>query len=62
MKENPGLMDEFVSQMSDKELCRMNVCGGSNWYLPWQNGEAGKTNVIKKYKMPDAGNGRKYRA
>ena len=52
VKENPGLMDEFVSQMSDKELCRMNVCGGSNWYLPWQNGEAGKTNVIKKYKMP----------
>ena len=53
VKENPGLMDEFVSQMSDKELCRMNVCGGSNWYLPWQNGDqAGKTNVIKKYKMP----------
>lgn len=52
VKENPELLDEFVSQMSDKELCRMNVCGGANWYLPWQNGEAGKTNVIKKYKIP----------
>lgn len=52
VKENGNLLEKFVSQFSDKELCRMNVCGGSNWYLPWQNGEAGKTNVIRRYKTP----------
>lgn len=50
--QNPKLLDSFVAQMSDRELCRLNVCGGANWYLPFQDGCAGKTNVIKKYKMP----------
>lgn len=52
LKKNPELLDSFVAQMSTDELCRMNVCGGANWYMPWQNGAAGKTNVIRKYRMP----------
>lgn len=52
LKENPELLDSFVAQMSTDELCRMNVCGGANWYMPWQNGAAGKTNVLRKYRMP----------
>ena len=49
---NPLLTDDFVAQMSDKELCTLNVCGGANWYLPWQDGSAGKTNALKQYKLP----------
>lgn len=52
LKANPELLDKFVSQMTDDELCKMNVCGGANWYLPWQNGAAGKTNLLPKYKLP----------
>ncbi len=52
LKANPALLENFVAQMTDDELCTMNVCGGANWYLPWQNGEAGKTRVIRKYKIP----------
>ena len=52
VKKDSSLLDAFVAQMSDDELCRMNVCGGANWYMPWQNGAAGKTAVIRKYKMP----------
>lgn len=52
LKANPELLENFVSQMSDNELCKMNVCGGANWYLPWQNGAAGKTNLLSKYKLP----------
>ena len=52
LKENPELLDAFVAQMSDDELCLLNVCGGANWYMPWQNGAAGKNNRITKYKIP----------
>lgn len=52
LKANPALLDSFVAQMSNGELCRMNVCGGADWYMPWQSGAAGKTAVIRKYKMP----------
>lgn len=52
LKEDETLLDDFVAQMSLKELCKMNVCGGANWYMPWQNGAAGKTNVIRKYGLP----------
>ena len=38
--------------MSTDELCKLNVCGGADWYMPWQSGAAGKTAVIRKYKMP----------
>jgi len=52
LKKEPALLECFVAQMSDRELCKLNVCGGSNWYLPWQNGAAGKNNRIRKYKIP----------
>lgn len=52
LKNDPSLLDSFIAQMSLGELAKMNVCGGANWYLPWQNGAAGKTAVIKKYKIP----------
>ena len=52
LKANSALLDQFVAQMSNDELCKMNVCGGADWYMPWQSGAAGKTAVIRKYKMP----------
>lgn len=52
LKENPKLLDSFIAQMSTDELCKMNICGGANWYMPWQNGAAGKTNILRKYRMP----------
>lgn len=52
LKANPALLDNFVAQMRTDELCRLNVCGGADWYMPWQTGAAGKTNVIRKYRMP----------
>ena len=52
LKQNPALLDSFVAQMSNDELCKMNVCGGADWYMPWQTGAAGKTAVIRKYKLP----------
>lgn len=52
LKQNPALLDSFIAQMSDAELCRMNVCNGADWYLLWQSGAAGKTAVPKKYKLP----------
>lgn len=38
--------------MTDDELCTLNVCGGANWYLPWQDGCAGKSAALKKYQLP----------
>ena len=52
LKVDPALLDKFVAQMSTDELCKLNVCGGADWYMPWQSGAAGKTAVIRKYKMP----------
>ena len=52
LKANHGLLDSFVAQMTDEELCRLNVCGGANWYLPWDDGSAGKTVLMRKYKLP----------
>ena len=52
LKANPMLLDNFIAQMSDGELCKLNVCAGADWYMPWQSGAAGKTAVISKYKMP----------
>lgn len=52
LKEKPELLDKFVAQMSTDELCKLNVCAGANWYLPWQNGAAGKTAVLRKYQLP----------
>lgn len=52
LKADSTLLDKFVAQMSTDELCKMNVCGGADWYMPWQSGAAGKTAVIRKYKLP----------
>ena len=52
LKADPALLDKFVAQMSTDELCKLNVCGGADWYMPWQSGAAGKTAVIRKYKIP----------
>ena len=52
LKTTPALLDKFVAQMSTDELCKLNVCGGADWYMPWQTGAAGKTAVIRKYKLP----------
>lgn len=47
-----NLLDDFVAQMSDKELCKLNVSAGANWYMPWQDGSAGSTYKLSKYKLP----------
>ena len=52
LKANHSLLDSFVAQMTDEELCRLNVCGGANWYLPWDDGSAGKSVALPKYKLP----------
>ena len=52
LKANHGLLHNFVTQMTDEELCRLNVCGGANWYMPWQDGSAGKSVALPKYKLP----------
>ena len=52
LKADHGLLDAFVAQMTDEELCRLNVCGGANWYLPWDDGSAGKSVALPKYKLP----------
>ena len=52
LKDHPENIEAFVSQLSIRELCALNVCGGANWYMPWQDGSAGKTNAVKKYGIP----------
>lgn len=51
VKNNPNLIDFFVSQMSLKELCKMNVCAGSHW-LPWEDGTSGTNYPLHKYGLP----------
>ncbi len=52
LKANHSLLQRFVAQMTDEELCRLNVCGGANWYMPWQDGSAGKSVPMPKYRLP----------
>lgn len=52
VKKNPSLLEQFVAQMRDSELCKLNVCGGAQWYMPWQSGAAGKMATVRKYKLP----------
>ena len=33
---NPELVYDFVNQMSDDELCLLNVSTGADWYMPWE--------------------------
>lgn len=51
LKANPELLDAFVAQMTDDELCAMNVCAGARW-APWQDGAAGGTAELKQYGLP----------
>lgn len=51
LQKNPQLLDSFVSQMTMDELASLNVCAGSRW-MPWQDGAAGSTFAIKKYRLP----------
>lgn len=51
LKKNPGLLDNFVAQMSTMELAKLNVCAGANW-APWQDGTAGSNYAMKKYQLP----------
>lgn len=53
LRADHGLLDDFVAQMTDQELCALNVCGGANWYMPWDDGSAGKTVHLRKYKLPE---------
>lgn len=52
LKEDHAKLDDFIAQMSVDELCRLNVCDGADWYMPWQSGAAGKTARLLKYGMP----------
>lgn len=52
LKADHSLLDAFVAQMTIEELCRLNVCGGANWYLPWDDGSAGKSVALPRYKLP----------
>ncbi len=52
LKQNPKLLNAFVAQMTDAELCRLNVGGGANWYMPWQDGSACKSRRVSRLKTP----------
>ena len=51
LKNNPNLIDYFVSQLTLKELCKMNICAGSHW-LPWEDGTSGTNYSLHKYGLP----------
>ena len=46
------LLDAFAAQLSDDELCRLNVSTGADWYMPWGKGTAGGTPKLSKYGLP----------
>ncbi len=52
LKEDPNLLECFIGQLTDAELCRLNVGGGANWYMPWDDGSACKNNTVSRLKMP----------
>lgn len=52
---NPNLLDAFVMQLNDYELCRMSVGARTGW-SPEDNGFAGTLftgGALKKYQLPD---------
>jgi len=51
LRNDPELINDFVSQLSVSELCRLNVSTGADWYMPWGNGTAGGTPRMLKYSM-----------
>ena len=52
LKANPALLDDFAAQLSNDELCRLNVSTGADWYMPWGKGTAGGTPKMTKYGLP----------
>lgn len=52
LKEDPDLLDDFVSQMGTGELTRLNMMYTQEWTME-SNGVAGKLAPIEKYKFPD---------
>lgn len=51
LKKDHSLLNAFIAQMTNEELCRLSVCGGVEW-MPWQAGTAGRVVPLKKYKLP----------
>ena len=52
LQRDPSLLDAFVAQLSDAELCKLNVSTGADWYMPWGKGTAGGTPKLAKYGLP----------
>ena len=52
LRRDPSLLDAFVAQLSDDELCKLNVSTGADWYMPWGKGTAGATPKLAKYGLP----------
>lgn len=50
--KEPELLNDFVSQMSTEELCRLVVMYGSGWGME-NKGEAGRLSPIEKYGLPE---------
>lgn len=48
VKNDLSLMEDFISQMDEYELCTLNCNGGNNWKYGL-DGAAGKLPVIEKY-------------
>ena len=51
VKADPSKLDDFVSQMTIKELVNCTVCNGSCW-KPWQSGAAGKLARCRRLGIP----------
>jgi beta-glucosidase len=51
LKANPSLLNSFLAQMSDAELCRLNMMYGHGWGMDGK-GEAGRLAPIEKYGIP----------
>lgn len=49
---NPDLLEAFVGQMTQQELCRLNVMYCENWGME-KKGAAGSLAVLEPYELPD---------
>lgn len=52
LKADPSLVGAFTAQLSDYELCRLNVCCYRDWRMDGK-GEAGFIYSLDNYGMPD---------
>ncbi len=51
VKNDRSKLNDFVAQMSVKDLCTLNVCGGANWFIG--DGTAGRIRKYPKYGIPE---------